>query len=91
MADCPVCTKRNVHVRRHTTLLPRSGEYVFSSGLLACAHDSVIGPDEVKLFHDHLVDVLLDAAAVGRIHIERDSISYSHEDRFVLIGTMNPD
>ena len=47
--------------------------------------------DEVNLLHDHLVDVLLDAAAMGRVHIERDGISHSHEARFVLIGTMNPE
>ena len=47
--------------------------------------------DEVNLLHDHLVDLLLDAAAMGRVHIERDGISHSHEARFVLIGTMNPE
>ena len=47
--------------------------------------------DEVNLLHDHLVDVLLDAAAMGRVHIERDGVSHSHESRFVLIGTMNPE
>ena len=44
--------------------------------------------DEVNLLHDHLVDVLLDAAAMGRVHIERDGVSHSHDARFVLIGTM---
>ena len=47
--------------------------------------------DEVNLLHDHLVDVLLDAAAMGRVHIERDGVSHSHEARFVLVGTMNPE
>ena len=47
--------------------------------------------DEVNLLHDHLVDVLLDAAAMGRVHIERDGVSHSHDARFVLIGTMNPE
>ena len=47
--------------------------------------------DEVNLLHDHLVDVLLDAAAMGRVHVERDGVSHSHEARFVLIGTMNPE
>lgn len=45
----------------------------------------------MNLLHDHLVDVLLDAAAMGRVHIERDGISHSHDARFVLIGTMNPE
>ncbi len=47
--------------------------------------------DEVNLLHDYLVDVLLDAAAMGRVHIERDGVSHSHDARFVLIGTMNPE
>ena len=47
--------------------------------------------DEVNLLHDHLVDVMLDAAAMGRVHVERDGVSHSHEARFVLIGTMNPE
>ncbi len=60
-------------------------------GLLARAHGGVLYVDEVNLLHDHLVDVLLDAAAMGRVHIERDGVSHSHEARFVLIGTMNPE
>ena len=47
--------------------------------------------DEVNLLHDHLVDIMLDAAAMGRVHIERDGVSHSHDARFVLIGTMNPE
>ena len=69
----------------------RDGEHAFSPGLLARAHGRVLYVDEVNLLHDHLVDVLLDAAAMGRVHIERDGISHSHESRFVLIGTMNPE
>ncbi len=69
----------------------RDGEHAFSPGLLARAHNGVLYVDEVNLLHDHLVDVLLDAAAMGRVHIERDGVSHSHEARFVLIGTMNPE
>ena len=69
----------------------RDGEHAFSPGLLARAHGGVLYVDEVNLLHDHLVDVLLDAAAMGRVHIERDGVSHTHEARFVLIGTMNPE
>ena len=69
----------------------RDGEHAFSPGLLARAHGGVLYVDEVNLLHDLLVDVLLDAAAMGRVHIEREGISHSHESRFVLIGTMNPE
>lgn len=69
----------------------RDGEHAFSPGLLARAHGGVLYVDEVNLLHDHLVDVLLDAAAMGRVHVEREGISHSHESRFVLIGTMNPE
>ena len=69
----------------------RDGEHAFSPGLLARAHGGVLYVDEVNLLHDHLVDVLLDAAAMGWVHIERDGVSHSHEARFVLIGTMNPE
>lgn len=69
----------------------RDGEHAFAPGLLARAHGGVLYVDEVNLLHDHLVDILLDAAAMGRVHVERDGISHSHEARFVLIGTMNPE
>ena len=68
-----------------------AGEHAFSPGLLANAHGGVLYVDEVNLLHDHLVDILLDAAAMGRVHIERDGVSHSHDARFVLIGTMNPE
>ncbi|GAS95280.1 magnesium chelatase [Mycolicibacterium canariasense] len=69
----------------------RDGEHAFQPGLLARAHGGVLYVDEVNLLHDHLVDVLLDAAAMGRVHIERDGLSHSHDARFVLVGTMNPE
>ncbi|MFE3955933.1 magnesium chelatase subunit D family protein [Nocardia sp. NPDC059091] len=69
----------------------RDGEQAFKPGLLAAAHHGVLYVDEVNLLHDHLVDVLLDAAAMGRVHIERDGVSHTHPARFVLVGTMNPE
>ncbi|WP_082520982.1 magnesium chelatase subunit D family protein [Rhodococcus sp. Leaf278] len=69
----------------------RDGERAFQPGLLAAAHRGVLYVDEVNLLHDHLVDVLLDAAAMGRVHVERDGVSHSHPAQFVLVGTMNPE
>lgn len=65
------------------------GRVQFSPGLLAKANGGVLYVDEVNLLPDHLVDLLLDAAASGVNHIERDGISHRHAARFVLIGTMN--
>ncbi|MEI7058834.1 VWA domain-containing protein [Nocardioides sp. CCNWLW239] len=67
------------------------GAVEFEPGLLARAHRGLLYVDEVNLLHDHLVDLLLDAAAMGRVSIERDGVSVSHAARFVLIGTMNPE
>lgn len=65
------------------------GRAQFSPGLLSKADGGVLYVDEVNLLPDHLVDLLLDAAASGVNHIERDGISHRHSARFVLIGTMN--
>lgn len=67
------------------------GEHAFAPGLLARAHRGVLYVDEINLLGDHLVDVLLDAAAMGRVHVERDGVSHAYDARFVLIGTMNPE
>ncbi len=67
------------------------GRRVVEPGLLAAAHRGVLYIDEVNLLADHLVDALLDAAAMGWNYIERDGISASHPARFVLVGTMNPE
>jgi magnesium chelatase subunit I len=69
----------------------RGGSVKFAPGLLAHAHNGVLYVDEVNLLADTLVDVLLDAAASGVNVVERDGVSHSHESRFVLIGTMNPE
>ncbi|MGH3984380.1 MAG: ATP-binding protein, partial [Pseudonocardiaceae bacterium] len=67
------------------------GVSVYQPGLLAAAHRGVLYVDEVNLLPDHLVDVLLDAAAMGRSHVERDGVSVSHAALFLLVGTMNPE
>lgn len=68
-----------------------AGAVEFEPGMLARAHRGVLYVDEVNLLHDHLVDLLLDAAATGTVTIERDGVSLSHTARFALIGTMNPE
>lgn len=68
-----------------------AGEHSFSPGLLARAHAGMLYVDEVNLLPDHLVDIVLDAAAMGRVHVERDGVSHSYDSRFLLIGTMNPE
>lgn len=67
------------------------GRSAVQPGLLAAAHRGVLYVDEVNLLHDHLVDLLLDAAASGRAHVERDGVSMSHPATFLLVGTMNPE
>ncbi|MEV6597459.1 VWA domain-containing protein [Actinoplanes sp. NPDC051346] len=67
------------------------GVKAYEPGLLATAHRGALYVDEVNLLPDHLVDLLLDAAAMGRAHVERDGVSVKHASRFLLVGTMNPE
>ncbi len=69
----------------------KHGERVYEPGLLAVANRSILYVDEVNLLDDHLVDTLLDAAAMGVNTIEREGVSFTHPARFILVGTMNPE
>lgn len=69
----------------------KQGERKFEPGILAEAHRNILYVDEVNLLNDHIVDVLLDAAAMGVNTVEREGISYAHPSDFILIGTMNPE
>ncbi|WP_431032716.1 putative cobaltochelatase [Streptomyces sp. P6-2-1] len=67
------------------------GVKAFEPGLLAAAHRGILYVDEVNLLGDHLVDLLLDAAAMGVSSVEREGVSVRHAARFLLVGTMNPE
>lgn len=69
----------------------KAGEKRIEPGLLAAAHWGILYVDEVNLLDDHVVDVLLDSAAMGVNTIEREGVSFSHPARFTLVGTMNPE
>ncbi len=69
----------------------RQGEKRFDPGILAQANRAILYVDEVNLLDDHIVDVLLDAAAMGVNFVEREGVSYSHPAEFILVGTMNPE
>ncbi|MFD4320580.1 putative cobaltochelatase [Streptomyces sp. NPDC058548] len=67
------------------------GVKAFEPGLLASAHRGILYVDEVNLLSDHLIDHLLDAAAMGSSYVEREGVSVRHAARFLLVGTMNPE
>jgi Mg-chelatase subunit ChlI len=69
----------------------KSGERRFEPGILAAAHRGILYVDEVNLLDDHIVDLLLDSAAMGVNVVEREGISFMHPARFILVGTMNPE
>jgi magnesium chelatase subunit D len=69
----------------------KNGEKHFEPGILAAANRNILYIDEVNLLDDHLVDVLLDAAAMGVNYVEREGVSFTPPSQFVLVGTMNPE
>lgn len=69
----------------------QEGKRHFEPGVLAAANRGLLYIDEVNLLDDHVVDVLLDSAAMGVNIVEREGISFSHPARFILVGTMNPE
>lgn len=69
----------------------QKGQRSFEPGVLAAANRGLLYIDEVNLLDDHVVDVLLDSAAMGMNIVEREGISFSHPARFILVGTMNPE
>jgi len=69
----------------------KEGEKRFEPGILAEANRNILYVDEVNLLNDHIVDILLDSAAMGLNTVEREGISFSHPAKFILIGTMNPE
>jgi Mg-chelatase subunit ChlI len=69
----------------------KTGHKKFEPGVLAAANRGLLYVDEVNLLDDHVVDLLLDSAAMGRNVVEREGISFSHPARFILVGTMNPE
>jgi magnesium chelatase subunit D len=92
LVELPVgATEDRVIGSLHLSKALSSGVTEYEPGLLAQAHRGLLYVDEVNLLHDHLVDALLDAAAMGRATVERDGVSVAHAARFVLVGTMNPE
>ncbi len=92
LVELPVgATEDRVVGSLHLDKLVGAGSVEFEPGLLARAHRGLLYVDEVNLLPDHLVDSLLDAAAMGRARVEREAVSVSHAASFVMVGTMNPE
>lgn len=69
----------------------KKGEKKFEPGILAYANRNILYVDEVNLLDDHVVDILLDSAAMGVNTVEREGVSFCHPAKFILVGTMNPE
>lgn len=69
----------------------KTGKKKFEPGVLAAANGNILYVDEINLLDDHIIDLLLDSAAMGVNYVEREGVSFSHPARFVLVGTMNPE
>jgi Mg-chelatase subunit ChlI len=92
MVELPLgATEDRVIGTLHLEKTLQSGERHFEPGLLAAANRGILYVDEVNLLEDHLVDLLLDAAASGINRVEREGLCVTHPARFMLIGTMNPE
>jgi len=92
LADLPVgATEDRVVGSLDLETAIRDGKRRFEPGVLARANRGILYVDEVNLLDDHIVDALLDAAAMGVNTVEREGVSFTHPARFVLVGTMNPE
>lgn len=92
LVDLPVsATEDRVVGTLDIELAIQRGERHFEPGVLAAANRGILYVDEVNLLDDHVVDLLLDSAAMGVNFVEREGISFTHPARFILIGTMNPE
>lgn len=69
----------------------KTGKKKFEPGVLAQANGNLLYVDEVNLLEDHMVDLLLDTAAMGVNYVEREGVSFEHPSRFILVGSMNPE
>ncbi len=92
VTDLPLgCTEDRVLGTVDLEQAIKAGERRFEPGLLAAAHRGILYIDEVNLLHDHIVDVILGASAMGVNIVEREGVSFAHLSEFILIGTMNPE
>ena len=90
--DLPVSsTEDKITGSLDMTKAMKEGIRAFEPGVLAEANRNILYVDEINLLNDHLVDTILDSAAMGVNTVEREGISFSHPSRFILVGTMNPE